>query len=114
MRIVRTILTSLFVVTALAPSATAQSARRADVPPAPEPPRVQKAPGRATTDAPVNINTAAVKELMTLAGIGQKAAEKIVAYREAHGPFKSPEDLRKVSGVASSVWDKNRTRIVVK
>ena len=35
----------------------------------------------------VNINTAAVKDLMTLAGVGKKVAEKIVEYRQAHGAF---------------------------
>jgi competence protein ComEA len=69
-------------------------------------------------DAPagpaVNINTAGVKELMKLEGVGRQVAEKIVAYRDAHGPFKKPEELRKVEGVGSGLWERNRTRIVVK
>ena len=65
-------------------------------------------------DAKININTANVKELMTLQGIGHKVAERIVEYREAHGPFKKAEDLRKVEGVGPGLWDRNRERIVTK
>src|SRR5438876_9498409 len=55
-------------------------------------------------DAKININTASVKELMGLSGIGHKVAERIVEYRDAHGLFKKPEDLQKVEGVGEGVW----------
>jgi competence protein ComEA len=64
--------------------------------------------------AKVNINTADVQELMTLAGVGRPLAEKIVQHRDANGPFKKPADLRKVEGVGRALWEKNRARIVVK
>ena len=62
----------------------------------------------------VNINTADVKELMTLSGVHHNVAERIVKYRDEHGPFKKPEDLRKVDGIGGTLFDKNRERIVVK
>jgi competence ComEA-like helix-hairpin-helix protein len=62
----------------------------------------------------ININTADVKQLMTLTGVGRSLAERIVQYREAHGSFKKPEDLRKVEGVGGGLWERNRERIVVK
>ena len=65
-------------------------------------------------DAKVNINTAGVKELTTLSGIRPKVAERIVAYREAHGPFKKPEDLKKVEGVGKAMFERNRERVVTK
>ena len=65
-------------------------------------------------DMPVNINTASVKQLMKLEGVGQKVAERIVEYRTTNGPFKKAEDVRKVEGVGSGLFDKNRDRIVVK
>jgi competence protein ComEA len=68
----------------------------------------------AATDGKVNINTADVKALMTLQGVGRSLAEKIVQYRDAHGPFKKAVDLRKVEGVGDGLWEKNRARIVVK
>ena len=63
---------------------------------------------------PVNINKAGVKELMTLEGVRQKLAERVVEYRSANGPFKKPEEIRKVQGVGPALWEKNRERIVVK
>jgi competence protein ComEA len=62
----------------------------------------------------ININTADVKGLMTLSGVGRSLAEKIVKYRDDHGQFKKPNDLRKVEGVGEALWEKNRERIVVK
>jgi competence protein ComEA len=62
----------------------------------------------------VNINTADVKGLMSLEGVGRKVAEKIVEYRATHGPFKKAADLRKVEGVGESLLERNRQRIVVK
>jgi competence protein ComEA len=62
----------------------------------------------------VNINTADVKALMTLDGVGRRLAEKIVEYRTAHGPFKKPEEVRRVEGLGAGLWARNRNRIVVK
>jgi competence ComEA-like helix-hairpin-helix protein len=74
------------------------------------PPRVVAVPG----EARVNINSADVKALMTLSGMGRKVAQRIVAHREAHGPFKKPEDIRKVDGVTETMWEQNRARIAVR
>jgi competence protein ComEA len=62
----------------------------------------------------ININTASVKDLQKLEGVGPGVAQRIVEYREAHGPFKRGEDLRKVGGVGASMFERNRERIVVK
>jgi competence protein ComEA len=71
-----------------------------------------------TASAPVggkvNINTASVKDLMTLTGVGKKVAERIVEYRGAHGAFKKAEDVRKVEGLGDALWQRNKDRIVVK
>jgi competence protein ComEA len=71
-----------------------------------------------TVSAPVgtkvNINTASVKDLMTLTGVGKKVAERIVEYRGAHGSFKRAEDVRKVEGLGDALWERNKDRIVVK
>ena len=52
-----------------------------------------------TTAGKVNINTADAATLDTLPGIGASTAAKIVADREANGPFKTIEDLKRVSGI---------------
>jgi competence protein ComEA len=76
--------------------------------------RAETANASAAVGAKININTAGVKELMTLTGVGRSLAEKIVKYRDEHGLFKKPADLRKVEGVGGGLWEKNRERIVVK
>ncbi len=52
----------------------------------------------------VNINTATAEELDALAGVGPSTAQKIVADREANGPFPSPEDLKRVSGIGDKKY----------
>jgi competence protein ComEA len=84
----------------------------AGAPPARAPEK--SASGEAPAGPSVNINTASVKELMKLEGVGRQVAQKIVEYRDAHGPFKKPEELRKVEGVGSGLWERNRARIVIK
>ena len=53
-------------------------------------------PGKA---ALVNINTADETQLTALQGIGPTKAKAITQYRQEHGPFKSVDDLKKVSGI---------------
>ena len=52
----------------------------------------------------ININTATAEELDALPGIGPATAEKIVADREANGPFSTIEDLKRVSGIGDKKY----------
>lgn len=52
----------------------------------------------------VNINTASAAELDTLPGVGPATAEKIIADREANGPFATIEDLKRVSGIGDKKY----------
>ena len=72
-----------------------------------------RAAGAASVEK-VNINTASVKELQKLDGVGRGVAQRIIEYREANGPFKRGEDLRKVEGIGAATFERNRERIVVK
>ncbi|MGV8082836.1 MAG: helix-hairpin-helix domain-containing protein [Coriobacteriia bacterium] len=54
--------------------------------------------GSSASSGPVNINTADAALLDTLPGVGPSTAQKIIADREANGPFKSTADLGRVSG----------------
>ena len=48
---------------------------------------------------PVNINTATARELEALPGIGEVIAQRIIDYRNAHGPFQSVDELINVKGI---------------
>jgi competence protein ComEA len=76
--------------------------------------RAASAGGGGEAHDKININTASAKELQKLDGVGHAVAERIVHYREEHGPFKRGEDLRKVEGIGAGLWERNRDRIVVK
>ena len=52
-----------------------------------------------TAQFQVDINKAAWPEFATLPGVGRKLAERIVESREADGPFRDNDDLRRVRGV---------------
>ena len=64
--------------------------------------------------AKVNINKASVADLMELKNIGEKYAERIVAYREKNGPFQKPEDITNVKGIGPKIFELNKGRITVK
>ena len=61
----------------------------------------------------VNINKASVEELTQLKGIGHQYAERIVQYREEHGPFSSAEDIMNVPGIGSKTCESNRDTITI-
>jgi competence protein ComEA len=69
----------------------------------------EKAPSAAVSM--VAVNNAGVKQLRALPGIGAVTAQRIVDYRQAHGPFTRVEDLLKVKGVGKQTLEKIRGRI---
>lgn len=67
----------------------------------------------ASDAAPININTADVAELDELPGVGESTARAIVEDREANGPFATPEDLMRVSGIGEKKFAKLEAMICV-
>lgn len=65
------------------------------------------------SDGKININTASAKELEELPGIGKVLAERIVSFRETNGPFKSIEDIKKVSGIGEKKFEAIKDLIIV-
>ncbi len=59
----------------------------------------------------ININTASREELMTLPGIGEVTAQKIIDYREKNGGFSSVEDLKKVGRIGDKTLEKFKDKI---
>ncbi|HUI47080.1 MAG TPA: ComEA family DNA-binding protein [Acidimicrobiia bacterium] len=75
--------------------------------PSVDPTAVSGASGDGTDDAPspsapVNLNTATVEQLDALPGIGPATAAAIIQDREAHGPFRSVNDLGRVRGIGDA------------
>ncbi len=58
--------------------------------------------GAPSPTAPVDLNTATPDQLDALPGIGPATAEKIIAYRQAHGPFRAVDELEGVPGIGPS------------
>jgi competence protein ComEA len=50
----------------------------------------------------INLNTATLDQLESLPGIGEVLGQRILDYREQHGPFHAVEDLLNVSGIGPS------------
>ena len=72
------------------------------------------APGLLLAATPVNINQAnAATIAKSLDGIGASKAEAIVAWRDAHGPFKKAEDLKHVKGIGKATIERNRSAILL-
>ena len=76
------------------------------------------APTEAATQPPtepgsLDLNRATAQELTTLPGIGEVLAQRIVDYREAHGPFRSVEELIAVEGIGEGKLEKLRELVTV-
>jgi competence protein ComEA len=54
--------------------------------------------------ATVNINQASSAEIARLPRVGAKLADRIVAHRNDHGPFKRVEDVMEVKGVGEKMF----------
>lgn len=54
----------------------------------------------------VNVNLATAIELETLPGIGSVIAQRIIEYREQHGPFHSLNELAQVKGIGPKKLEK--------
>jgi competence protein ComEA len=62
----------------------------------------------------VDINRATRAELMKLAGVDAGMADRIIAYRAAHGPFRQIHELEKVPRIGRAVIAKNAGRLVAR
>ena len=59
----------------------------------------------------ININKASAVTLRQLKRIGPKLSDRIVEYREKHGPFERPEDIMQVQGIGPKTFELNKDRI---
>lgn len=61
----------------------------------------------------ININTAGKNELMSLDGIGEGYAQRIIDYREKNGAFLSIEQITNVRGIGSKQFERIKDYITV-
>jgi competence protein ComEA len=61
--------------------------------------------------SPIDLNQAQRADLRTIPGIGEKLADRIVAHRDANGPFASLDELRRVSGIGPATLTRLRPHL---
>jgi competence protein ComEA len=69
--------------------------------------------GAAGSGAKVNLNTATAAQLDALPGVGPVMAQRIIAYRDRHGGFKSVSELRQVDGIGDARYEDLKDLVTV-
>jgi competence protein ComEA len=63
--------------------------------------------------APLDLNSATVKQLVTLPGVGPTTARAIVEFRDKSGPFRRVEDLLAIRGISPRKLEQLRPYVTV-
>ena len=58
-----------------------------------------------TVSFPIDINSADEEVLTYLPGIGEVLAQRMIAYREEHGPFTAVEEILNVEGIGKKRFE---------
>jgi competence protein ComEA len=67
----------------------------------------------AAAEGTVNLNTASAEQLVLLPRVGETIAERILAFREANGPFKAVEELMLVEGIGERTFEQMRPHVAL-
>ncbi|MFI6847441.1 ComEA family DNA-binding protein [Kitasatospora sp. NBC_00085] len=70
-------------------------------------------PAPAGPKQPVSLNHATLEQLDTLPGVGPTLAQRIIAFRAAHGSFRSLDQLRQVSGIGERTYAEIRPMLTL-
>ena len=73
----------------------------------------KKAASAAEGSGRVCLNTATMEELLELPGVGEKTAERILAYRDTYGKFVTTQQLLDVEGIGEGLLEKLRPYVYV-
>ncbi|MBY0232761.1 MAG: helix-hairpin-helix domain-containing protein [Gemmataceae bacterium] len=63
--------------------------------------------------APIDLNASGEDRLSAIPGVGPAVARRIVAHRQANGPFRSVDELRRVHGIGPAMLDRIRDFLAV-
>ena len=61
----------------------------------------------------ISLNSATMEEIQSLPGIGESKAKAIIKYREENGSFNNVEDIKNVSGIGDSLFEKIKDYITL-
>ncbi|MDA0657591.1 MAG: helix-hairpin-helix domain-containing protein [Planctomycetota bacterium] len=79
--------------------------------PAPHLVKIDQLPSR-RIEFRIDINTTDWPLLDLLPGISEKMAQRIVAYREKHGPFRQPSELQQIPGIGPKLVERVRPHLI--
>ncbi len=65
------------------------------------------------SDGKISINNADINELMTIKGIGETKAQRIIEYRNNNGRFNSIEEITNISGIGKTTFEKIKNYIKI-
>src|SRR4051794_20422893 len=69
--------------------------------------------GSGSGSGPVDLNSATVEQLDALPGVGPVLAQRIVDWRQAHGGFRTIDDLQQVPGIGPRKFSDLKALVVV-
>lgn len=72
------------------------------------------AKGESGPAGPIDLNRATVPQLRELPGVGPVTADRIVAYRDEHGGFRTTEELMEVSGIGPRTFERLAPMVMVR
>jgi len=81
--------------------------------PKPAPPPAMVTGKQRAISNKININSASAKELERLPRVGPVMAQRILSFRNEHGPFHSVEDLKQIKGIGEKTLARIRDRVTI-
>jgi competence protein ComEA len=68
---------------------------------------------RRPPEHPIDLNRATVTELMQLPRVGPRTAQRIIDFRQEHGPFQRTEELMQVKGIGEKTFQRLQPYVTV-